>query len=311
MGARLRHACRRLGNRNGEYTVSSAARSASRCCARGHEARRERHRRSRCRRQRLPDIMALAGQRRMATARLAAAAAESHRRHHRARISGLSGFGPWPTVAQILQGVPPANNQPIVVDVLPGTQFRYSGGGTTIAQQAIADVTGRPFPQLMRELVLDPVGMTDSSFEQPPPPLSPTALPGAISGTAPRRPAAITSIPKWPPRALDHAQPILRCSGGSHAGTEWRSSKLGLTAETVSSMLRPQLPNQDIGQEFVGLGWFCSGEQGTFRFWHDGWNHGYVATMLMLPAIGKGVVVMVNSNSGLDAARRDRGCGRP
>jgi hypothetical protein len=76
------------------------------------------------------------------------------------------------------------------------------------------------------------------------------------------------------------------------------SSKLELAPETVRSMLRPQLPDQETGQEFVGLGWFCAGKDETFRFWHDGWNHGYVATMLMLPAIGKGVVVMVNSNEG-------------
>jgi CubicO group peptidase (beta-lactamase class C family) len=76
------------------------------------------------------------------------------------------------------------------------------------------------------------------------------------------------------------------------------SSKLGLAPETVSSMLRAQLSSQETGQEFVGRGWFCSGKEQTFRFWHDGWNHGYVATMLMLPTIGKGVVVMVNSNQG-------------
>jgi hypothetical protein len=63
-------------------------------------------------------------------------------------------------------------------------------------------------------------------------------------------------------------------------------------------MLRPQLPNQEIGQEFVGLGWFCSGKDETFRFSHDGGNNGYMATMLMLPAIGKGAVVMVNSIQG-------------
>ncbi|MDA9392630.1 hypothetical protein WN73_19065 [Bradyrhizobium sp. CCBAU 45394] len=63
-------------------------------------------------------------------------------------------------------------------------------------------------------------------------------------------------------------------------------------------MLRPQLPDQEIGQEFVGLGWFCAGKEQHFRFFHHGWDHGYVATMLMLPAIGKGVVVMLNSNQG-------------
>ncbi len=75
-------------------------------------------------------------------------------------------------------------------------------------------------------------------------------------------------------------------------------SKLALAPETVSGMLRPQLPNQELGQEFVGLGWFCAGKGESFRFFHEGWNDGYVATMLMLPAIGKGAVVMLNSQQG-------------
>ncbi len=84
-------------------------------------------------------------------------------------IHGFPGYppsGPLPTIPQILGGVPPANTQAVVVDVLPGTQFRYSGGGTTIAQQVVVDVTGSPFPELMRELILDPVGMVDSGYEQ-------------------------------------------------------------------------------------------------------------------------------------------------
>jgi CubicO group peptidase (beta-lactamase class C family) len=83
---------------------------------------------------------------------------------------GYTASRPWPTLSQILQGAPPANNQPIVVDVLPRTQFRYSGGGTTIAPHVVTDVTRRPFQKLMRDLILDPVGMTDSTFEQPPAP---------------------------------------------------------------------------------------------------------------------------------------------
>jgi CubicO group peptidase (beta-lactamase class C family) len=45
-------------------------------------------------------------------------------------VHGFAGYpsaGPWPTVSQILQGLPPANNLPILVDLLPGAQFRYSG----------------------------------------------------------------------------------------------------------------------------------------------------------------------------------------
>ena len=75
-----------------------------------------------------------------------------------------------PTLVQIFNGEKPANTAPIRVDFVPGTQSRYSGGGVTIEQQLMVDVTGKPFPALMREFVLDKIGMTDSSYEQPLPP---------------------------------------------------------------------------------------------------------------------------------------------
>lgn len=212
---------------------------------------------------------------------------------------GYSASGPWPTIPQILRGVPPANTQPVVVDILPGMQFRYSGGGTTIAQQVVVDVTGMPFPELMRELILDPVGMTDSSYQQPPPfvfakraarghPFNGTEINGSYHVYPEMAAAGLWTT------AADLALlgvEVMRALRGD-------ASKLALAPETVSSMLRPQLPDQKIGQEFVGLGWFCAGKEQNFRFFHDGWNEGYVATMLMLPAIGKGAVVMLNSNQG-------------
>jgi CubicO group peptidase (beta-lactamase class C family) len=217
-------------------------------------------------------------------------------------VHGFPGYpasGPWPTVSQILQGVPPANTQPIVVDVLPGTQLRYSGGGTTIAQQAVVDVTGTPFPELMRKLVLNPVGITDSSFEQPAPPAFAKRVAKSHSWNGAETQGGYHVYPEMAAAGLWTTAADLALLGVEvMRALRGDSSRLGLAPETVSSMLRAQLPNQEIGQEFVGLGWFCAGKEQTFRFGHDGWDHGYVATMLMLPAIGKGVVVMVNSNQG-------------
>src|SRR5262249_55993508 len=88
-------------------------------------------------------------------------------------FGGYPASGPWPTPVEVLQGVPPTNTPEVVVDLLPGLAFRYSGGGTTIAQQVVVDLLGKPFPALMRELILDPIGMAHSTFEHPlPPPLA-------------------------------------------------------------------------------------------------------------------------------------------
>jgi CubicO group peptidase (beta-lactamase class C family) len=88
-------------------------------------------------------------------------------------IHGFPGYDvndAMPTLVQIFNGEKPANTAAIRVDIVPGTKEVYSGGGVTIEQQLMMDVSGKAFPVMMRELVLDKIGMTDSSYEQPLPP---------------------------------------------------------------------------------------------------------------------------------------------
>src|SRR5205807_2117469 len=61
----------------------------------------------------------------------------------------------------------PANSAPIRVDMTPGTKFRYAGGGYVILQQLMMDVSGKSFPELMQKTLLQKLGMTHSTFQQP------------------------------------------------------------------------------------------------------------------------------------------------
>ena len=64
-------------------------------------------------------------------------------------VHGFLGYrrtAPIPTLTEILDGRPPANSAPVRVDRPPGQVFRYSGGGTTVLQQMITDVTGEAYP---------------------------------------------------------------------------------------------------------------------------------------------------------------------
>jgi CubicO group peptidase (beta-lactamase class C family) len=217
-------------------------------------------------------------------------------------VHGFPGYapgGPFLALSQILQGEPPSNTAPILVDILPGTQFRYSGGGTTIAQQAVVDATERPFPDLMRELILDPAGMKDSTFEQP--------LPSEKAARA-------AKAHPWngvPIQGGWHVYPEMAAAGlwttasdlarlGSEVMRAFRGerSALGLKRETIMEMLRPQLPDQKAGQDFSGLGWACSGADKEFRIGHGGWNEGFVAQLTLFPVLGKGAAVMINSVQG-------------
>jgi CubicO group peptidase (beta-lactamase class C family) len=56
------------------------------------------------------------------------------------------------------------------VNVTPGTIWRYSGGGYTVAQQIVLDVTGQSFHDYQTAIVFQPLGMKNSSYEQPLPP---------------------------------------------------------------------------------------------------------------------------------------------
>ena len=79
---------------------------------------------------------------------------------------GCCGPGePLPTLQQVLRGMPPANNQPLTVERVPGTRFNYCNGCYTVLQPALESISQQAFPSLMQELVLTPAGMDDTSFD--------------------------------------------------------------------------------------------------------------------------------------------------
>src|SRR2546425_722682 len=85
-------------------------------------------------------------------------------------VHGFPGYAvgaPMPTLVEILDGAKPANTAAILVDVVPGSTSRYSGGGYTLMQQMIIDATGKAFPEFMQETVLTPLRMAASTYEQP------------------------------------------------------------------------------------------------------------------------------------------------
>jgi CubicO group peptidase (beta-lactamase class C family) len=82
-------------------------------------------------------------------------------------LPGYRPGAPTPTLLQSLNGSPPAATGPVRADPALKNIFRYSGGGYAVLQQLVADCAGQPFAQAAQDLVLEPIGMTDSTFEQP------------------------------------------------------------------------------------------------------------------------------------------------
>jgi CubicO group peptidase (beta-lactamase class C family) len=196
-----------------------------------------------------------------------------------------------PTLVQIFSGEKPANTPPIRVDSVPGTKENYSGGGVTIEQQLMIDVTGKPFPALMREITLDKIGMTDSSYEQPLPP-------GRAAMTACGTFADGRSVHgRW------HVYPEMAAAGLwttptdlSKFAIEIALSKNGksnriLSQEMTRQMLTPVL-------WAAGLGFFIDHDNpGVFG--HNGADEGFQALLTMNAETGKGVAIMANSDNGI------------
>lgn len=83
-------------------------------------------------------------------------------------VEGFEGYNQRtiiPTTLQVLNGK--GNSEQVEVIAVPESEWHYSGGGYTVLQQIIEDVTDQPFEEFMRREVLEPLGMTKSTFEQP------------------------------------------------------------------------------------------------------------------------------------------------
>lgn len=212
---------------------------------------------------------------------------------------------------QLLDGEPPSNSGAVRVAMMPGLTWKYSGGGTTIAQQAMVDVTGTPFPELLRELVIEPCGMGDATFEQP--------LPERLYDFA-----AIGHLPdgaavpgRW------HTYPEMAAAG------LWCAPKdLVAFASTVQDAVAakddPILPI-DLAQLLVtadcpdvsdrmAVGFFLSGKDGAGsapdRFGHGGGDHGFITDLSADINGHRAAAAMVHSLGGgevLQAAMRAAG----
>jgi CubicO group peptidase (beta-lactamase class C family) len=195
-----------------------------------------------------------------------------------------------PSVVQVLDGQPPTNTAAVRVDVIPGSTYRYSGGGYTVMQLLIADVSNDSFESFMQSKVLDVLGMKSSSYSQSPPP-------GLTARRASAHRPGGQRIPgKW------HIYPEMAAAGLWTTPSDLaryllyvQAAVRGESGELLTPALAKQLVTRQSPGEH-GLGPSIEGAGEFVRFGHGGVDEGFEANMVGYVARGQGVVIMANAN---------------
>jgi CubicO group peptidase (beta-lactamase class C family) len=83
-------------------------------------------------------------------------------------VHGFPGYqqtDKFPEIIDVLNGN--GNTGKIVVDTIPGSIWRYSGGGYTVMEKVVEDVSGLSLDDYMSKNILLPIGMKNSTYQQP------------------------------------------------------------------------------------------------------------------------------------------------
>jgi CubicO group peptidase (beta-lactamase class C family) len=209
-------------------------------------------------------------------------------------VHGFAGYdasGKLPTLVQILDGLPPANSAAVRVDIKPGTESRYSGGGLTIMQLLMMDVTGTPFPQLMESVVLSKVGMAQSTYRQP---LPDSWKPNVASGHDQEGKVIHGGWHIYPEMAA--AGLWTTPSDLARFAMELQLSKQGKANHVLSREMTNQMLTRQISD--VGLGIMLAGKGEGEQFTHGGSNVGFQCLLAATMNTGQGLVIMTNGDRG-------------
>lgn len=197
-----------------------------------------------------------------------------------------------PTLPQVLNGTEPANTAPVRVDLQPGTKFRYSGGGTTIAQLAIMDIEKKPYPQIAKETTLGPLEMTNSTYSQPLPDDWRKKAASGHRGNGQLVEGKIHVYPEMAAAGLwTTPTDLAKFAIEVQLSLDGKSNKV-LSKEMVGKMVTPFI------EEFIGMGFFIEKHGNAIYFGHGGADEGFRAQLLVHKTKGYGAVVMVNSDNG-------------
>jgi len=216
-------------------------------------------------------------------------------------VSGYRGWGPddiLPTLEQSLSGQTNGAGGLTLVEA-PGGRMAYSGGGYTLMQLLVEETAGRPFADYMRDSVLRPLGMTDSSFSLTPAVLGRAARAYDELGEETPTPRFVEVAAAGMYADIDD----MACYALASIGNAPGAAVLG--AEKLDLMTSPA-PGTD-GQRGLGYAIQAAGNgfpDGVERVGHDGGNRGWQTFFWVSRRNRDGLIVLTNGSNGWNVSNQ-------
>jgi CubicO group peptidase (beta-lactamase class C family) len=210
---------------------------------------------------------------------------------------GYGGFAPGTRVQTLEESLTRALDAAwdadgvVRVGYAPGTGWRYSGGGYTLLQLLVEEVSGEPFDAYMRRVVLTPLGMASSTYV-----LDENAAAAVVPFyDTDGRPAMHYTYTATAAASLyTSAADLARFLQAQVRGPKGEPPGRGvLSPDALREMRRPQASR--FGLDIWGLGpiLYAPNRSGSFIIGHDGHNHPAINTTARLdPDTGDGVIIL-------------------
>ena len=170
-----------------------------------------------------------------------------------------------------------------------GSEFEYSNFAVGLLGQIEALAAGKSYEEILAQVITDPLKMKETGIT-----LSDKMKSNLATGYSMGQ-----EVENWDLGSLQGAGAI---RSSAHDMLIYLSANMGLTrTQLEAAMTLAHAPRHDkAGGSLTGLGWFTEkGSQGDI-IWHNGATGGYMSFAGFNVKTGKGVVVLTNTDSGVD-----------
>ena len=209
-------------------------------------------------------------------------------------VHGFEGYKQtetFPSIEMVLNGN--GNSPAIDVDEVPGSRWRYSGGGYTVMEKVVEDVSDLPLESYFEEVVSTPLNMTNSLLTQP----LPEQFHDNASAAYNRRGKIVDGLwHNYPEQAAaglwTTPSDLAKYCIEIHEIYKGKSDGI-LSPQTVELMLTKH-------EDDFGLGLFLSDtDDNEIIFKHDGKNEGFTNQLIAFANSGNAVVILTNGDKGI------------